>query len=161
MNLWLKDYCRREGFSFVDYYAAMADSNGQLPADQADDGLHPNAKGYRDHVPCGAAGDRPCACGTAASARSSPAATKAALRVPSGSPSKLEPCFGKSSCALSLIWLVLLVSRYTFGGLGAIMLFDRRHCDRANSDTLAATVRSDFCVSESTPPALNLLKTRR
>ena len=47
INLWMKDYCRREGFTFVDYYAAMADTNGQLPADQADDGLHPNAKGYR------------------------------------------------------------------------------------------------------------------
>ena len=47
VNLWLKEYCRREGFAFVDYYSAMADSNGQLPADQAEDGLHPNPKGYR------------------------------------------------------------------------------------------------------------------
>jgi lysophospholipase L1-like esterase len=47
VNLWLKEYCRREGFTFVDYYSAMVDANGQLPADQADDGLHPNAKGYR------------------------------------------------------------------------------------------------------------------
>jgi acyl-CoA thioesterase-1 len=47
VNQWLKDYCRREGFAFVDYYSAMVDSNGQLPADEADDGLHPNAKGYR------------------------------------------------------------------------------------------------------------------
>jgi lysophospholipase L1-like esterase len=47
VNLWLKDYCRRENFAYVDYYAAMADTSGQLPADQADDGLHPNAKGYR------------------------------------------------------------------------------------------------------------------
>jgi lysophospholipase L1-like esterase len=47
VNLWMKEYCRREGFTFVDYYAAMVDANGQLPADEADDGLHPNAKGYR------------------------------------------------------------------------------------------------------------------
>ncbi|MDQ1471925.1 MAG: hypothetical protein QOJ99_3405 [Bryobacterales bacterium] len=47
VNLWMKEYCRREGFTFVDYYSAMVDANGQLPADQADDGLHPNAKGYR------------------------------------------------------------------------------------------------------------------
>jgi acyl-CoA thioesterase-1 len=47
VNTWLKEYCRREGFTYVDYYAAMADTNGQLPADQSDDGLHPNAKGYR------------------------------------------------------------------------------------------------------------------
>jgi lysophospholipase L1-like esterase len=25
----------------------MADASGQLPADEAEDGLHPNAKGYR------------------------------------------------------------------------------------------------------------------
>ena len=47
VNLWLREYCRREGFTLVDYYAAMTDTNGQLPADEADDGLHPNAKGYR------------------------------------------------------------------------------------------------------------------
>jgi acyl-CoA thioesterase-1 len=47
VNLWMKEYCRREGFTFVDYYSAMVDANGQLPADEADDGLHPNAKGYR------------------------------------------------------------------------------------------------------------------
>jgi lysophospholipase L1-like esterase len=47
VNDWLKQYCQREGFTYVDYYTAMADTNGQLPADQADDGLHPNAKGYR------------------------------------------------------------------------------------------------------------------
>ncbi len=47
VNAWLKDYCRRQNFAYVDYYAAMADASGFLPADQADDGLHPNAKGYR------------------------------------------------------------------------------------------------------------------
>lgn len=47
VNLWLKEYCRKENFSYVDYYAAMVDGAGQLPADEADDGLHPNAKGYR------------------------------------------------------------------------------------------------------------------
>jgi lysophospholipase L1-like esterase len=47
VNIWLKEYCRKEGFAYVDYYSAMADANGQIPADQSDDGLHPNAKGYR------------------------------------------------------------------------------------------------------------------
>lgn len=51
VNAWLKDYCKREGFPYVDYYAAMADASGQLPADQGDDGLHPNAKGYRIMAP--------------------------------------------------------------------------------------------------------------
>lgn len=51
VNDWLKQYCQREGFSYVDYYTAIADTNGLLPADQGDDGLHPNAKGYRVMAP--------------------------------------------------------------------------------------------------------------
>jgi len=51
LNDWLKQYCQREGFSYVDFYTAVADTNGMLPADQADDGLHPNAKGYRLMAP--------------------------------------------------------------------------------------------------------------
>lgn len=47
INSWLKEYCAREGFPYVDYSSAMTDTNGYLPADEADDGLHPNAKGYR------------------------------------------------------------------------------------------------------------------
>ncbi len=51
VNAWLKDYAKREGFALVDYYAAVADASGQLPADMGDDGLHPNAKGYRVMAP--------------------------------------------------------------------------------------------------------------
>jgi lysophospholipase L1-like esterase len=51
INAWIQDYCRREGFTYVDYYGAMADASGQMPADMADDGLHPNAKGYRAMAP--------------------------------------------------------------------------------------------------------------
>ena len=47
VNKWMKDFCGRQGFIYVDYYTAMADTNGQMPRDLADDGLHPNAKGYR------------------------------------------------------------------------------------------------------------------
>ncbi|HVW86721.1 MAG TPA: SGNH/GDSL hydrolase family protein [Bryobacteraceae bacterium] len=47
VNRWMQDYCRREGFIYVDYYSALADPQGMMPADAADDGLHPNAKGYR------------------------------------------------------------------------------------------------------------------
>lgn len=47
LNQWLEGYCRSEAFLYVNGYAAMADSNGILPADESDDGLHPNAKGYR------------------------------------------------------------------------------------------------------------------
>ena len=51
INAWLQDYCRKEGFVFVDYYSNLADGTGQIPADMADDGLHPNSKGYRAMSP--------------------------------------------------------------------------------------------------------------
>lgn len=54
VNDWLKLYCQREGFTYADYYTAVADTNGMIPADQADDGLHPNAKGYRIIAPVAA-----------------------------------------------------------------------------------------------------------
>jgi lysophospholipase L1-like esterase len=47
VNRWLKDYCDREKFVYIDYYSVMADYKKQLPADLSDDGLHPNARGYR------------------------------------------------------------------------------------------------------------------
>jgi lysophospholipase L1-like esterase len=47
VNAWLKNYCDREKFVYINYYAVMADYKKQLPADVSDDGLHPNARGYR------------------------------------------------------------------------------------------------------------------
>ena len=47
VNSWIRDYCIRENFIYVDYYTAMADSKGMLKADLSDDGLNPNARGYR------------------------------------------------------------------------------------------------------------------
>ena len=43
--------CQKESFPYVNYYSAMVDSNGQMTADLSDDGLHPNAKGYRTMSP--------------------------------------------------------------------------------------------------------------
>ena len=47
INSWMRSYCQSQGFIYMDYYAVMVDSAGQLQADMSDDGLHPNAKGYR------------------------------------------------------------------------------------------------------------------
>jgi lysophospholipase L1-like esterase len=47
VNRWLKEYCQKEQFVFLDLYSAIADSKGMMPADLSDDGLHPNSKGYR------------------------------------------------------------------------------------------------------------------
>lgn len=47
INRWMQGYCLSQGFPYMDYYLAMVDSAGQMQPDLSDDGLHPNAKGYR------------------------------------------------------------------------------------------------------------------
>lgn len=47
VNRWLQAHCQSEGLVYIDYYSAMIDPSGQMRADLSDDGLHPNAKGYR------------------------------------------------------------------------------------------------------------------
>jgi len=51
VNGWLKNFCEQRHFPYVDYYAALVDKAGFLQADLADDGLHPNARGYRLMAP--------------------------------------------------------------------------------------------------------------
>ena len=46
LNAWLKEYAQREGLVYLDYATPLSDEQGFLKADLADDGLHPNAKGY-------------------------------------------------------------------------------------------------------------------
>jgi len=45
-NARAKDFARQKGLKVVDYYAAVADSEGFLPDDLARDAIHPNASGY-------------------------------------------------------------------------------------------------------------------
>jgi lysophospholipase L1-like esterase len=47
VNRWIENYCTGEGFVYINYYASLIDSSGQMQSDLSDDGLHPNAKGYR------------------------------------------------------------------------------------------------------------------
>ncbi len=47
INNWLRAYCQSQGYFYIDYYAVMIDSSGHMQSDLSDDGLHPNAKGYR------------------------------------------------------------------------------------------------------------------
>jgi lysophospholipase L1-like esterase len=47
LNHWMQGYCATEGLIYIDYYSALVDSAGKLQADASDDGLHPNARGYR------------------------------------------------------------------------------------------------------------------
>ena len=51
LNAWLKDYCARTGIVYLDYFSAMVDDKGMLKKDLADDGLHPNAAGYKIMAP--------------------------------------------------------------------------------------------------------------
>jgi lysophospholipase L1-like esterase len=51
LNAWLAAMCKARGFRYLDYFSAMVDENGQLRADLAEDGLHPNAEGYKIMAP--------------------------------------------------------------------------------------------------------------
>lgn len=51
LNQFLQELCRREGFTYLDYHSAVKDEKGLLRAELADDGLHPNAAGYKVMAP--------------------------------------------------------------------------------------------------------------
>lgn len=51
LNDWLQRYCLEHNHIYLDYYSQMLDHKGMLKADLADDGLHPNAKGYQIMAP--------------------------------------------------------------------------------------------------------------
>jgi lysophospholipase L1-like esterase len=46
LNNWIKAYCVRNGFVYLDYYSAMLDDSNMLKKELTRDGLHPNAAGY-------------------------------------------------------------------------------------------------------------------
>jgi lysophospholipase L1-like esterase len=51
LNQWLKDYCAKNGLVYLDYFSALVDDKGMLKRDLSDDGLHPNAAGYKIMAP--------------------------------------------------------------------------------------------------------------
>lgn len=51
LNQWLKKYCAENKIVYLDYFPALVDDKGLLKADLADDGLHPNAAGYKIMAP--------------------------------------------------------------------------------------------------------------
>jgi lysophospholipase L1-like esterase len=46
INAWMKDYAASHGFVYVDFYSAMVDARGGLPANLSKDGVHPTPEGY-------------------------------------------------------------------------------------------------------------------
>jgi lysophospholipase L1-like esterase len=51
LNTWLKDYCAKNEIIYLDYFSALVDEKGMLKKDLADDGLHPNAAGFKVMAP--------------------------------------------------------------------------------------------------------------
>jgi lysophospholipase L1-like esterase len=46
LNAWLRDYAVQKRISYIDYYALLTGSSGELRADLGNDGVHPNRVGY-------------------------------------------------------------------------------------------------------------------
>lgn len=51
LNKWMKEYAAANKLTYLDYFSATADDKGFLRADIANDGLHPNAEGYKIMAP--------------------------------------------------------------------------------------------------------------
>jgi lysophospholipase L1-like esterase len=51
LNEWLKKYCAENQIVYLDYFSALVDDKGLLKKDLADDGLHPNAAGFKVMAP--------------------------------------------------------------------------------------------------------------
>ena len=56
LNEWIKDYCATNNIVYVDYFSVLVDDKGMMKKDLADDGLHPNAAGFKVIAPLAEAG---------------------------------------------------------------------------------------------------------
>jgi len=46
LNVWLADFARTEGLTYVDYYRALVGPDGGMKAGTSRDGVHPLVSGY-------------------------------------------------------------------------------------------------------------------
>ncbi len=51
LNHWLEKYCMLNGFTYLDYYTALASPDGGMRTGLSRDGVHPNAAGYAMMAP--------------------------------------------------------------------------------------------------------------
>jgi lysophospholipase L1-like esterase len=51
LNRWIKEYAAQNGCIYLDYFGAMVDDKGLLKRELADDGLHPNDRGFAVMAP--------------------------------------------------------------------------------------------------------------
>lgn len=56
LNAWIKEYAAKNDFVYVDYYSAMANSEGGMRDGLSLDGVHPNKAGYDIMAPLAEAG---------------------------------------------------------------------------------------------------------
>lgn len=56
LNAWMRGYASAKGYVYVDYYSAMKDERGGLPAALSADGVHPLPAGYAVMAPIAEAG---------------------------------------------------------------------------------------------------------
>ena len=47
LNVWMKDYASKVNAIYVDYFSALVDEQGWLKENCSEDGIHPNAEGYK------------------------------------------------------------------------------------------------------------------
>jgi len=51
LNAWIKQYAASHGYTYLDYYTALADAEGGMKAGLANDGVHPTPAGYAIMAP--------------------------------------------------------------------------------------------------------------
>jgi acyl-CoA thioesterase I len=51
LNAWIKQYAAENGYTYLDYYSALADTAGGMKAGLANDGVHPTPEGYAIMAP--------------------------------------------------------------------------------------------------------------
>jgi lysophospholipase L1-like esterase len=51
LNKWIQEFTKSRGYVYLDYFSAMVDGKGFLKDELSDDGLHPNAQGYKVMAP--------------------------------------------------------------------------------------------------------------
>lgn len=47
LNAWIKNYCEKKGFTYLDYFTPMADARHGMKAELTYDGVHANVEGYK------------------------------------------------------------------------------------------------------------------
>jgi len=47
LNAWIKSYCEKRGFTYLDYFTPLADDRHGMKAELTYDGVHANVAGYK------------------------------------------------------------------------------------------------------------------